>query len=154
MDKKIIYISGKVTGLDYEQCYAKFLANERWLQYYGFEVINPMKRVPKGTNWTPAMLICREDVKKSDALFLISDWTDSDGAEVEKQIAEWNKIPVFESFYGLLKQFNTNVTASKCYTCGNDAYLTETVFPLCKTCIDEMEDFRNSVNVGVVYCKK
>lgn len=150
MKKKIIYISGKVTGLDYEQCYAKFLATERWLQYYGFEVINPMKRVPKGTNWTPAMLICREDVKKSDALFLISDWTDSDGAKVEKRIAEWNKIQVFESFYELLKQFNTNVTASICYTCGHEAYLTETAFPLCKTCIDEIENFIFDANIIVI----
>ena len=147
MDKKVIYLSGKVTGLDFDQTVAKFLQTERWLKYYGFAVINPMKRIPVGTNWTQAMLICMDDVKRSDAVLLLHDWIDSDGAALEKKCADWNKIPVFESMKALRKTFERKSPFHRCHICGENGYMSDMHIALCTDCVDELNVF--SLESGV-----
>jgi hypothetical protein len=86
---KKIYISGKITGLPYEKAFEKFERAENQLKAIGFEVVNPMKLDHKNAlTWSDYM---RTDIKalmECDNIFLLSNWRESKGAILEKQIAD------------------------------------------------------------------
>jgi len=89
MKKPAVYISGKITGLDYQQAFANFERAEKFLIEQGFEPVNPMKKVSEqeGKTWKEYML---EDIAMlwdCDAIYLLSNWTDSRGAKIEYVIA-------------------------------------------------------------------
>lgn len=88
MEKKKVYIGGKITGEDYQQCLRKFQVTEELLSGIGFEVTNPMSIVPKDTPWEKAMELLRPHLLNSDYLFLLPDWKDSEGARIEVELAE------------------------------------------------------------------
>lgn len=87
---KRIYISGKISGLDYAEAFKKFDRAEVWLLTQGWLPINPMKKVSEqeGKSWKEYML---EDIAilwDCDALYMLHDWKDSKGARIELAIAE------------------------------------------------------------------
>jgi len=82
-----IYISGKVTGLNYYKTYKKFKAAERILRNEGFATVNPMRHVPHGTEWSKTMRICITELLKCDNIYMLKDWKDSNGARIELGIA-------------------------------------------------------------------
>ena len=94
MEKRTIYIGGKVTGEDYKQCVKKFKATQDTLEGFGFKVINPMNYVPEGTSWLNAMEILIPLLKQANYLFLLRDWKDSQGARIEVQVAKRNGVDV------------------------------------------------------------
>lgn len=81
-----VYISGQITGLD--NFAELFEQAEKGLQYLGHEVINPVKiEHNHDKTWRSYM---KNDIKAlcdCDAIFLLQNWSSSDGARLEYHIA-------------------------------------------------------------------
>lgn len=86
-----IYISGQITGLDLEKAKQNFQQAEDYLQAIGYsDIVNPMKIHPESNTytWTQYMRADLKALMDCDAIFLLSNWTFSKGAMIEKRIAE------------------------------------------------------------------
>ena len=88
MTQRKIYISGKITGLPYEEAFRIFEDAEHKLQQQGFSVINPMKiKHEHDLSWESYM---KEDLKAMldcDAIYLLPNYKDSKGAMIEYDLA-------------------------------------------------------------------
>lgn len=84
-----VYISGKVTGLQYEKAWMNFQEVEERLTEEGYDVVNPLKNgVDPDDTWESHM---REDIKllmDCDAIYLMNNWEISKGAQIEQSLAE------------------------------------------------------------------
>lgn len=98
-----IYIAGKISGLNYSDAFAKFFNATKLLRGLGHEPINPMEvngldGDGKQHPWAEYM---RRDIPvllSCDAIYLLPDWTDSQGAKLEKHIAdELGMLVIYES---------------------------------------------------------
>lgn len=93
-----IYIAGKITGLDYETAYDLFEVAENVIFKYGHVPLNPMTLVDQseGREYFEYLL---EAVKimlfESEAVYMLPNWRQSDGAKVEHFMAEVFKRPIF-----------------------------------------------------------
>lgn len=92
-----IYISGKVTGEDWESCKNKFQKVEDNLREIGLKhIINPMKLgISEKTPWVDAMKICLNALEKCSAIFLLSDWIESKGAKEEFKLSALREMDTF-----------------------------------------------------------
>lgn len=82
---KKVYIAGKVRGLkNYREI---FREAEKELQEKGYITLNPAE-LPEGMNPEDYMRICIPMLEVADAIYLLSNWVDSQGAKVEKAYAE------------------------------------------------------------------
>jgi hypothetical protein len=88
VNKKLIYIAGKVSGEDYNRVVDKFNAAELRLIGDGHVVVNPVRLVPSTADWRLAMKILLPYLVVCDAIYLLRDWESSAGARFEKEIAE------------------------------------------------------------------
>ena len=81
------YISGKISGIE-DAAPGLFESAEKELKAKGFETVNPMTlNHEHDKSWHSYM---REDVKalcECDAIYMLSNWTDSKGAIIEHTIA-------------------------------------------------------------------
>lgn len=86
-----IYISGKMRGLPEDESRRLFKAAENYLVELGHDVINPWdseddkKRQCKV--WADFILYDLQILKTCDAIFMLSNWQDSDGAKCEHAFA-------------------------------------------------------------------
>jgi hypothetical protein len=84
-----IYISGKITGLEFEKAFYLFYKAEKLLQSQGYSVVNPMKLPHEhDKSWESYM---KEDLKAMldcDSIYLLPNYNDSKGALIEKELAE------------------------------------------------------------------
>ena len=87
-EMKVVYIAGMVTGLPYEDVVKKFNKAEELLLDRRFIVMNPTKLIPKDTDWSTALYLCKKILRCCDVIALLSDWDESRGAIVEKEFAE------------------------------------------------------------------
>jgi len=94
-----IYLSGKITGLDYEYVEAKFQDAHNLLSDIGFEVVNPLNNgLTKEHSWEEHMIKDFELLLPCDAIYMMDNWRESTGARIEYQAAyEMNKDVWFES---------------------------------------------------------
>ena len=86
---KTIYISGRITGLLYDEALANFKKAEEHLHNLGYSVVNPMVLVPYNKDWSWFDYM-GEDVKllgKCDSIYMLKGWHKSDGAWIEHEIA-------------------------------------------------------------------
>lgn len=100
-----IYISGKVSGIENEAA-GLFEKAEKELQARGFETVNPMALPHQhDKSWHSYM---KEDVKAlcdCDAIYMLSNWTDSKGAILENTIAMYLGLNVlYEAQYENIKR--------------------------------------------------
>lgn len=102
---KKIYIAGKVTGLPKEEVVEKFAAMQKKIESLGFEAVNPIEIVKDfNTPWNQAMRLCIAALTLCDAIVLLPDWMNSNGAKIEWDISKQLKIPDFSgSEFGLEK---------------------------------------------------
>lgn len=96
MEKIKVYIAGKVTGEDYQQCYDKFQALHDTLTGFGYQVINPMHIVPFGTPWMDAMAILKPHLINSDVVLFLPDWVSSQGSIEERVMATFHNISIVD----------------------------------------------------------
>lgn len=87
MNKRKIYIAGKVTGLNYCEAFTEFKKIEKGLIAQGYEVINPLEIVPSNSSWEDAMKICIRELTSCYAIYLLPNWHQSRGAKLEARIA-------------------------------------------------------------------
>jgi len=86
--KKKIYIAGKVTGEDQEQCITKFQNAKDLVEIMGYEAVNPLEVVGDWkTPWNEAMKKCIKALADCDVILMLDDWNFSKGAKLELQIA-------------------------------------------------------------------
>jgi hypothetical protein len=84
-----IYISGKITGLPYDEAKAKFDAAERELAAQGYEVVNPTNNgIPISAPWELHIAMDIIHLIGCHAIYMLPDWEISKGATLEKNIAE------------------------------------------------------------------
>ena len=89
-----VYISGKITGLfDYKE---KFKKAEDKLINMGHAVLNPAI-APAGLKYDEYMHISYAMIDCSDCLYVLNNWKDSKGANLEIEYAnKLNKLIFFE----------------------------------------------------------
>lgn len=96
-EKKLIYISGKITGDDNYR--AKFAMARDRLTRDGYNVLNPVERADRldrlrqamgyaAPTWSDYMRECLVAIIDVDAVYMLRDWQESRGARLEHYIAE------------------------------------------------------------------
>jgi hypothetical protein len=85
-----VYISGKVTGLDYNVAYKMFEDAEQEVKKLGGTPINPMKFCPNEPSWTweQYMEICCKELLYCDGIYMLNNWGHSKGARCEYALAK------------------------------------------------------------------
>lgn len=83
-----VFISGKISGIDYYVAYGKFSNAERILASMGYEVVNPMKICKKHWSWFRCMAKCLWAIMFCDKVYQLEDWKDSKGARIEYRWAK------------------------------------------------------------------
>ena len=94
MNQKKIYIAGKVTGTDRMDVLKKFDTVERKLISEGHKVINPLRIANMHDTWEIAMRKCIKSMMDCDEIHLLPCWETSKGAQIEKSLATYLKIPI------------------------------------------------------------
>jgi hypothetical protein len=94
---KRVYISGKITGLHIEVARELFNQGAATMKSLGHIPINPMELVPDDPNmtWEDYM---RRDIKillDCHAIYMLPNWTQSKGAQMEHDIAKKLRMEVF-----------------------------------------------------------
>ena len=83
-----VYISGKISGLDYKEVEAKFRGAEDLLDYLGFTVVNPLDNgLTVYHSWNEHMVQDIEMLLPCQAIYMLDNWIDSVGAGIEYDIA-------------------------------------------------------------------
>lgn len=84
-----VYISGKISGENYEKVTQKFNQAAAQVSAYGYTPINPLDNgVHHAEEWNKHMAADIAMLLECEAIYLLTDWNDSKGARIEKNIAE------------------------------------------------------------------
>ena len=84
-----VYISGKITGVPVDIATAKFQQAEQQVMAYGYEPVNPMKNgIDASEPWEKHMAADVPMLLECEAIYLLTDWSDSKGARIEANIAQ------------------------------------------------------------------
>lgn len=92
---KRVYISGKITGLSEKEWTENFEAAEKALTDAGYRVINPAK-VKVDLDYQEYLTIDIILLGRCDAIYLLDNWQDSNGAKVERATAEALNLTVID----------------------------------------------------------
>jgi len=86
----VAYIAGKVTGLPYNEVYAKFKLKQMELEAEGYFVLNPCDFIaPPGLDsWGDEMKIAIILLAVSGTIVMLPDWEDSPGARLEFELSQ------------------------------------------------------------------
>lgn len=83
-----VYISGKMTGLDKAEFKQHFFEAEKLLRRNGYDVVNPARMSDFNLTYAEFMLIDTTLVTMCDAIYMLNNWRDSNGAKEELALAE------------------------------------------------------------------
>lgn len=83
----VVYIAGRVTGLPYDEVYAKFRAKQLELEADQFFVLNPCEHIAADCDWEEAMRTAIMLLVNADFICLLPDWSESEGAKLERSLA-------------------------------------------------------------------
>ena len=88
-DKMRAYISGKISGLPTGEVYGKFAKAEKLLIERGYEPVSPLDNgLPYDFPWEVHIAVNTVTLMGCDAIYLLRDWIFSEGAMLEKKVAE------------------------------------------------------------------
>ena len=109
-----IYISGKVSGLDYADVRRTFQEAQDMLENLNFEVVNPLKNGLNHTHtWEEHIARDIELLLPCDAIYMLANWTDSVGSGIEHSIAvRMNKAIVFERTFTDVHQYMSRLQSA------------------------------------------
>lgn len=84
-----MYVSGKISGLKYEEAFARFEEAEKFLQTINIEPVNPMKNgLPVDSDYKCQMGRDIELLLDCDGIYMLDGWHESKGAMVERFVAK------------------------------------------------------------------
>ena len=84
-----VYISGQITGLDPQEAQYRFECAEFLLKNIGLTPVNPLKNgLPFNSSWEEHLVKDIEMLLGCNGIMLMSNWGNSKGARIEKQVAE------------------------------------------------------------------
>lgn len=90
MEKRVkVFISGKVSGMEYYTALSKFSEAEAMLSRIGYEVINPTKLCKKNWSWLRCMVVCLWHLLWCNCVHQLDNWQDSRGARIEYKWAKF-----------------------------------------------------------------
>lgn len=93
-----IYISGRITGLPYDQVERVFDTAQAYLEAQGFEVLNPTKNgLDPSASWEEHMAADLTMLFSADGIYMLPGWQESKGAKVEYYVAHALEMPVYFS---------------------------------------------------------
>lgn len=98
MNKRTIYIGGKVSGLEVSEYTRLFKLGKEYVSMLecedldNIEIITPIDICEPDWTWEQSMDKCVEYVKQADKVYFLPNWIDSYGAHTENYIAEVLKI--------------------------------------------------------------
>lgn len=96
MEIKKIYISGKITGLPINEVIGKFQAAELKIRRFGFEPVSPLRNgLPLEADWADQMGKDIALLLRADAIYMLPDWRQSEGATIEYLIARQRRMRIF-----------------------------------------------------------
>lgn len=87
--KDKVFISGRVSGLDYNDVCMKFFEAEKDLTNWGYKVVNPIKLCKAHWSWLRCMIVCLWHLTWCDKIYLLDNWHESRGSRMEYK---WAKI--------------------------------------------------------------
>lgn len=91
-----IYISGKISGLPVDEVVAKFQTAERKIRKFGLIPINPLDNgLPIEAEWADQMGKDIALLLRADAIYMLPDWRQSEGATIEYLIARQRRMHIF-----------------------------------------------------------
>lgn len=83
------YISGRITGLNYEKVKRNFRNGMNEVIAMGYEAVSPLfNGLPDSATWAEHMVKDIEILLGCEAIYMLNNWEQSKGARVEKNIAE------------------------------------------------------------------
>lgn len=127
-----VYIAGKVTGLpNYKEHFDKA---EKELIAKGHLVMNPSV-LPQGWDWEDYLPICYAMIDVCDVVYMLNNWQDSKGANLELACAEFKRK---EIWYEPLHKPLLDPLYEECKYCGYIGNFAEINIP------DE-EGFKNTL---------
>jgi hypothetical protein len=87
---KKLYVSGKISGMTYKKAERNFKKSESHWKMKGFDVINPIALDNHALvfEWIDYILRDIEEVFKCNHIAMQKNWNNSNGAKIEKKIAE------------------------------------------------------------------
>lgn len=85
-----MYISGKITGLPYDEAFKKFERAEKDVEALGYIAVNPMKLCPNNPDWTweDCMAVDLAALLKCKGIYMLHDWGSSKGARCEHGLSQ------------------------------------------------------------------
>lgn len=86
--KEKVFISGKVSGMEYYVAYQTFANADRFLSQQGYKVVNPMKICKKHWSWLRCMAKCLWAMMFCNKIYQLPNWKDSRGARIEYKWAK------------------------------------------------------------------
>ena len=90
------YISGRITGLPYDEVERAFFGAEAVLEALDYEVLNPLKNgLDRTASWREHMTADIAMLMQADVVFMLPDWNESKGARIEHYIANEMKKTVY-----------------------------------------------------------
>lgn len=108
-----VYVAGKVSGEDRDKCRYKFGYNSTKLREQGHKVINPFAMFDDmrgGFSKEDEMTICFAAITVCDAVYMLADWHESEGAKAEHKFAlDHGKKIIYQAAEGLYGSKNNNV---------------------------------------------
>lgn len=97
-EKKKVYISGKMRYMTEEESRALFLSAQRKLEAEGFEVVNPWdfedEKSKQCSEWSDYIMFDLPILKTCDIIYMLPNWNDSCGANVEHWYAKGHGIEI------------------------------------------------------------
>ena len=98
MKKKLIYISGQITGLDINVSKQKFKDAEKFIEKeMEADSLNPFDICEQSDDktWLDYMRADIKELVDCDAILMLDNWKESDGAKLELIIAQGLKMKVY-----------------------------------------------------------
>lgn len=92
-----IFISGRISGIKYENAKKNFRKAEKYWAEKGYEVVNPTRLCNKNWSWFRCMIVCLWNLAKCKYVYFMPNHIHSRGAKMELKVAKLlNKVIYFK----------------------------------------------------------